>query len=131
MCTLPKELLLSQILLQDTAETGTAEVHCFLMQHTDCTDTSFHHIKLVSRLAGLLCQVSHTIYLTGVYAAVVQAGSRPQTRATLGLLCCVGSTVVLLRNHPGEASSGLVQQQCQHRRINTLKLATATSDNTD
>ena len=49
MCTLPNELLLSQVLLQDTAETGTAEVHYFVMQHTDCTDTSFHHIKLVSR----------------------------------------------------------------------------------
>ena len=82
-------------------------------------------------IAGVLCQVFHSIYLTGVCAAVVQAGSRPQTRATLVLLCCVGSTVVLLRNHPGEAFSGLVQQQCRHRRINTLKLATATNDYTD
>lgn len=136
MFTQSKDLLFSQILHQDTAETGstgtagTAEVHCHVMQYTDCTEGSFHHIMLILLTAGLLCQVSNDVYLTGIYVAVVQAGSRPPTRATLGLLCCVGSTVVLLRSRPGEASSGLVQQQCRRRRINTVKLATATNDNT-
>ena len=51
MCTLPKELLFSQVLHQDTAETGsagTAEVHCHVMQYTDCTEGSCHHIMLIS-----------------------------------------------------------------------------------
>ncbi len=51
MCTQPKDVLFSQVLHWDTAETGsagTAEVHCHAMQYTDCTKGSFHHNMLIS-----------------------------------------------------------------------------------